>query len=119
MPKSPLGALLVLLGCVSAFSLQPPRNSAGQAAAERDPTGTLRQIIPGHYVYSSATLNSGIIVTSEGAVVLDALSSGAVTRAQRQAMAGSIPQPVRMLARSDPPRTRRMDRQSPGIISLR
>jgi glyoxylase-like metal-dependent hydrolase (beta-lactamase superfamily II) len=99
MSKSTLGVLLLLLGCVSAFS-QPPRNSAGQAAAEGNQAGTLRQIIPGHYVYSSTTLNSGIIATSEGVVVLDALSSEAVTRAQREAMAGTIPQPVRMLVSS-------------------
>ena len=66
MPKSTLGVLLLLLGCVSAFSRQPPRNPAGQAAAGRNRTGALRQIIPGHYVYSSTTYNSGIIVTSEG-----------------------------------------------------
>jgi glyoxylase-like metal-dependent hydrolase (beta-lactamase superfamily II) len=100
MPKSTLGALLLLFGCVSAFSQQPPRYVAGQAAAERTPTGALRQIIPGHYVYSSTTLNSGIIVTSEGLVVLDALSSEAVTRAQREAMAGTIRQPVRILVSS-------------------
>ena len=71
MSKSLLGVFLVLFGCVSAFSQQqqPPRTAAGQAAAESTPAGTLRQIIPGHYVYSAATLNSGIIVTSEGVVV--------------------------------------------------
>ena len=100
MPKSTLGALLLLLVCVSAFSRQPARNSADQAAAERNPTGTLRQIIPGHYVYSSTTLNSGIIVTSEGVVVLDALNSEAVARAQREAVAATIRQPVRILVSS-------------------
>ena len=100
MPKSTLGVLLLLLGCVSAFSRQPPRNPAGQAAAGRNPAGTLRQIIPGHYVYSSATYNSGIIVTSEGVIVLDALNSEAVARAQREAMASTIRQPVRILVSS-------------------
>src|SRR5258706_11180464 len=49
MAKSTLGVLLSLLGCVTAFSQQPARNQAGQAAAAaaRNPTGTLRQIIPG------------------------------------------------------------------------
>jgi len=55
MPKPTLGALLLLLGCVSAFSQQPP-----PPPAERNATGTLRAIIPGHYVYSSATYNSGL-----------------------------------------------------------
>jgi cyclase len=100
MPKSTLGVLLLLLGCVSAFSQQPPPNPAGQAAAERSPTGPLRQIIPGHYVYSSATYNSGIIVTSDGVVVLDALNSDAVARAQRDAIASTIRQPVRILVSS-------------------
>src|SRR5256712_1264886 len=79
-------ALLLLLGCVSVFTQQP--------------TGTLRQIIPGHYVYSSSTYNSGIIVTSECVVVLDALNSEAVARAQREAIASTIRQPVRMLVSS-------------------
>ena len=100
MPKSTPGVLLLLLGCVSAFSQQPPRNPAGEAAAERNPTGTLRQIIPGHYVYSSGTFNSGIIATSEGVVVLDALNSEAVARAQREAIANTIRQPVRILVSS-------------------
>src|SRR5436190_5248187 len=100
MTKSTFGVLLLLLGCVSAFSRQPPRNPAGQAAAGRNPAGTLRQIIPGHYVYSSATYNSGIIVTSEGVIVLDALNSEAVARAQREAIASTIRQPVRVLVSS-------------------
>jgi glyoxylase-like metal-dependent hydrolase (beta-lactamase superfamily II) len=100
MPNSTLGVLLLLLGSVSAFSQQPPPNPVGPAAAERNPTGTLRQIIPGHYVYSSTTYNSGIIVTSEGVVVLDALNSEAVARAQREAMASAIRQPVRILVSS-------------------
>src|SRR2546428_2783329 len=79
-------ALLLLLGCVSVFTQQP--------------TGTLRQIIPGHYVYSSSTYNSGIIVTSEGVIVLDALNSEAIARAQREAIASTIRQPVRMLVSS-------------------
>src|SRR2546428_4535629 len=79
-------ALLLLLGCVSVFTQQP--------------TGTLRQIIPGHYVYSSSTYNSGIIVTSEGVVVLDALNSEAIARAEREAIASTIRQPVRVLVSS-------------------
>jgi len=100
MPKSIVGVLLLLLGCVSAFSQQPPRNPTGQAAPERNRTGALRQIIPGHYVYSSATYNSGIIATSDGVVVLDALNSEEVARAQREAIASTIRQPVRILVSS-------------------
>jgi glyoxylase-like metal-dependent hydrolase (beta-lactamase superfamily II) len=100
MRKLTPGVLLLLLGGVTAFSQQPPPSPAGLAAAERNRTGTLRQIIPGHYVYSSGTYNSGIVVTSEGVVVLDALNSEAVARAQREAIASTIRQPVRVLVSS-------------------
>jgi len=86
MPKSTLAVIALLFGGVSVFSQQP--------------TGALRQIVPGHYVYSSSTYNSGIIATSEGVVVLDALNSEAVARAQREAIASTIRQPVRMLVSS-------------------
>ena len=100
MPRSIPGVMLVLLGCVSAFSQEPPRGPAGQATADRNPPAGLRQIIPGHYVYSSTTYNSGVIVTGEGVVVLDALNSEAVARAQREAIANTIRQPVRVLVSS-------------------
>ena len=88
MRKSTLGAVLLILGCVSAASQQAP------------PPGTLRQIVPGHYLFSSATYNSGIIVTNDGVVVLDALNTEAVARAQRDAIASTIRQPVRVLVSS-------------------
>lgn len=91
-------ALPLLLGYASAFS--PSNTLAGQAGAVGNPTGTLRQIIPGHYAYSSTTYNSGIIVTSEGVVVLDALNSEAVAQAERGAIAATIRQPVRVLISS-------------------
>jgi len=90
MRTATLGASLLLFSGISVFSPQPPRA----------PEGALRQIIPGHYVFSSTTYNSGIIVTSEGAVVLDALNSEAVARAEREAIASTIRQPVRVLVSS-------------------
>src|SRR2546426_10530276 len=66
MQKSTLGAFLLLFSCVSVFSQQPPRSADAPAATERTPPGDLRQIIPGHYVFSSTTYNSGIIVTNDG-----------------------------------------------------
>ena len=99
MAKSTLGVLLALFGCVAAFSQEPQRNPGGQAAAER-PAGTLREIIPGHYAYSSTTYNSGIISTGEGVVVLDALNTEAVARAEREAIAKALRQPVRVLVSS-------------------
>jgi glyoxylase-like metal-dependent hydrolase (beta-lactamase superfamily II) len=79
---------LFVLGCVSISLLFQQQ------------TGTLRQIAPGHYVYTSATYNSGIIATSEGVVVVDALNSEAVARAERDAIASATGQPVRVLVSS-------------------
>jgi cyclase len=75
---------------------------AGSASAQQPAQGqgTLRQIIPGHYVYSTTTFNSGVIVTSEGAVVLDALASDAVARTARDTIAKTTGQPVRVLVSS-------------------
>ena len=98
MPKSVLVVVLVLLCGGSGFSQQPPAGGRGQASGR--PTGTLRQIIPGHYVYSVTTFNSGIIATSDGAVVLDALSSEEIAQGQRAAIAETIRQPVRALVSS-------------------
>ena len=67
-------------------------------------TGSLRQIIPGHYVYSSMNggrpFNSGIIVTGEGVLVIDALGSEAVARAERESIASVTKQPIRYLVSS-------------------
>lgn len=66
-------------------------------AAQQPPAGVLRQIVPGHYLYSTGTFNSGVIVTSDGAVVLDALASESVARAAREAITRATGQPVRVL----------------------
>lgn len=100
MPRSVLSAFLVLLSGASTFSQQPQRSAGAPAATERMPPGTIREIIPGHYVFSSSTYNSGIIVTNDGVVVVDALNSEAVARAQRAAIANTIRQPVRILVSS-------------------
>ena len=67
-------------------------------------SGSLRQVTPGHYVYSTANggrvFSSGVIVTSEGALVVDALDSEAVARAQRESISSIIKQPVRYLVSS-------------------
>ena len=64
------------------------------------PPNRLRQLIPGHYVYNSGRFNSGVIVTGEGVVVLDALDSEAAARQEREAIANGIKQPVRFLVSS-------------------
>jgi len=92
MRKSIPGLVIALLFCFPAFSQQAQRNPVGQTA--------LRQIIPGHYVFSSGTFNSGVIVTGEGVIVLDALNSEAAGRAERDAIANTIRQPVRALVSS-------------------
>src|SRR5436190_8561604 len=81
------------------------------AAAEQAPpddraptSGTLKQIIPGHYVYTQNNagrlFNSGVVATSDGVVVFDALDSEALARSERQAIAGITNQPIRYLVSS-------------------
>jgi len=92
MLRSTIGLIIALMSCFCAFAQEGQPNPARQTA--------LREIIPGHYVFSSGTFNSGIIVTGEGVVVLDALNSEAVGRAEREAIANTIRQPVRALVSS-------------------
>ena len=109
IPRLTIALLILLAGDVSLFSQDPPRNPAAPApAAERSrpaSSGSLKQIIPGHYVYTStapgrSAFNSGVIVTSEGGVVLDALDSEAIGRGAREAISSVIKQPVRFLISS-------------------
>lgn len=92
--------------------LGPTARSAEQGAAARGSravTGSgLRQILPGHYMYThaddapgvSSTFNSGIMVTSDGVVVVDALSSAAIAQRVRDAIRSVTSQPVRYLISS-------------------
>lgn len=97
-----MAALLILVASsllgFAAESAQ--RDTSGLTVAERNRTGTLRQLIPGYYVFSSTSFNSGVIATSGGVVVLDALSSEAIARQEREAIAKVIQQPVRFLVSS-------------------
>ena len=81
----------------AAASQAPPANRAPT-------TGTLRQIIPGHYVYTQNNagrlFNSGVVSTSDGVLVFDALDSEALARSERQAIADVIKQPIRYLVSS-------------------
>jgi cyclase len=67
-------------------------------------SGSLRQIIPGHYVYTvnnaGRLFNSGVIATTDGVVVFDALDSESVARAEQDSIASVIKQPVRYLVSS-------------------
>src|SRR5579864_8065330 len=86
---------LVFISSLTFVSAQTPRPTN---------SGSLRQIIPGHYVYSvmngGRPFNSGIIVTSGGALVIDALGSEAAARAERESIASVIKQPIRYLVSS-------------------
>lgn len=86
---------LVVISSIVFVAAQAPQNAN---------SGTLRQIIPGHYVYSvmngGRPFNSGIIATNEGALVIDALGSDAVARAERESIATVIKQPIRYLLSS-------------------
>ena len=90
--------LVIVLALHGALAAQTP-------AANPAPTsGTLRQIIPGHYVYTQNNagrlFNSGIVADSDGVLVFDALDSDALARSERQAIADAIKQPVRYLVMS-------------------
>jgi glyoxylase-like metal-dependent hydrolase (beta-lactamase superfamily II) len=101
MSKSTMALLIVLASslCVLPVRAQQ-RDDARLSPAERNRTGTLRQLIPGHYVFSSTSFNSGVIATSDGVIVLDALSSEAIARQELEVIANVIKQPVRFLVSS-------------------
>jgi cyclase len=88
----------ILLAFQGAVASQTP--TADRAARP----GGLRQLIPGHYVYTTSNegrlFNSGVVATSEGVLVFDALNSEAIARAERQAIADVIKQPIRYLVSS-------------------
>jgi len=100
-------AILLIVASMLFVSAQAQRNPAPQqppSPAQTPVSGSLRQIIPGHYAYSSANagrvFSSGIIVTNEGTLVVDALDSEAIARAARASISSTINQPVRYLVSS-------------------
>src|ERR1051326_743269 len=101
MLKGFAAAALLLACLLSVFSVAAQEfNDAALKPAERNRTGTLRELIPGYYVFSSTSFNSGVIATNQGVVVLDALSSPAIAQKEREAIAASIRQPVWFLVSS-------------------
>jgi glyoxylase-like metal-dependent hydrolase (beta-lactamase superfamily II) len=92
--------LLSLSALVGDARLHPAFAAAATPATEAEQTGKLEQVIPGHYIYSSGARISGVIVTSEGVVVLDALSNEAMARHERQLIQNTTRQPVRYLISS-------------------
>ena len=101
MTKLIMALVMLFASSLLTFSVvAQERDDTRLKPAERNRTGTLRQLIPGYYVFSSTSFNSGVIATSEGVVVLDALSSEAIARQEREAIATMIKQPVRFLVSS-------------------
>src|SRR5947208_3398026 len=101
MFKSTTALLFMLAAALFVFSVKAQeRDDSRLKAAKRNRSGILGQIIPGYYVFSSTSFNSGVIATSEGVVVLDALSSEAIARQERETIASVIKQPVRFLVSS-------------------
>ena len=89
--------VIVLALSTAADAQAPPANRAPTS-------GTLRQIIPGHYVYTQNNagrlFNSGVVAAGDGVLVFDALDSEALARSEREAIAGVIKQPIRYLVSS-------------------
>ena len=101
MFKSTAALISLLVACLFALPMQAQERDDSQLKpAERNRSGTLRQLIPDHHVFSSTSFNSGVIATSEGVVVLDALSSEAIARQEREIIASQLKQPVRFLVSS-------------------
>jgi glyoxylase-like metal-dependent hydrolase (beta-lactamase superfamily II) len=93
--------MLMLAAALLVFSVKAQeRDDSRLKPAERNRSGTLRQLAPGHYVFSSTSFNSGVVATCEGVVVLDALTSEAIARQEREAIASQVKQPVRFLVSS-------------------
>jgi cyclase len=93
----PLWIVVALYSGISAQTQTPAADGAAR-------TGRLRQIIPGHYVYTTNNegrlFNSGVVATNDGVLVFDALDTDAIARAERDAIANVIKQPVRFLVSS-------------------
>ena len=90
--------LLPLVLCI--FATDAHFNHAAAQASNEPQPGTLEQIVPGYYAYVSGPRVSGVIVTSEGVVVLDALSNDAMATHERQLISDVVGQPVRYLISS-------------------
>jgi glyoxylase-like metal-dependent hydrolase (beta-lactamase superfamily II) len=101
MSKSTPALIFMLAATLFVFSVKAQeRDDSRLKPAERNRSGSLRQLAPGYYVFSSTSFNSGVIATSEGVIVLDALTSEAIARQEREAIASEIKQPVRFLVSS-------------------
>jgi glyoxylase-like metal-dependent hydrolase (beta-lactamase superfamily II) len=99
-PKSAVSLAFLLPLSVFTLATEAVVSPTSAQVAENSRTGTLEQIIPGHFMYTNGARMSGVIVTSEGVVVLDALTDEAMAKNERQLIASTIRQPVRYLISS-------------------
>ena len=97
MPRSKTAVVYSLALGVAVFASGAPLTSA---SAQEPQTGTLTEIIPGHYLYNAGFQNAGVIVTDEGALVVDGLNSEARGQHVRQLISETTGQPVRYLVSS-------------------
>lgn len=88
-------AIIVALALLAGTIINP----AGAREAVFGP-GTLHPIIAGHYAYYTNGFVSGVIVTADGVVVVDALGDEATAKDERQQITAIIRQPVRYLISS-------------------
>ena len=100
MPKSVMALMFLSALSLFVFLTEAPLTTAAPQAPEDPQTGALEQIIPGHYLYNSDGFISGVIVTSDGVVVVDALSNETMAKHERQLISSMIRQPVRYLISS-------------------
>lgn len=93
---SALASLLVL----SLASFATDARFGPAYAQEGASDGVVLEIIPGHYRYENGTRVAGVIVTDEGALVLDGLSSSEMGEDVQAKVLAATGQPVRYLVNS-------------------
>src|SRR5262245_34632133 len=92
MTKWMMALALSTVAFTSAYAAQQQTQGTGD--------GKLEQVMPGHFVYSNGARLSGVIVTSEGVVVIDSLSNEAMAKHERSLIAAAASQPIRYLISS-------------------
>ncbi len=102
VPKSVTLLAFLLPLSLGIFITDTQLNHATAQPSNNPQNGTLEQVAPGYYVYLSDPRISGVIVTSDGVVVVDALSNEAMAMHERQLISDIIGQPVRYLISSSP-----------------
>jgi len=88
----------LLLSVLAAFATDA--NLGAASAQDGASDGVVREIIPGHYRYENGTRVAGVVVTDEGALVLDGLSSPEMGRDVRAKVMEATGQPVVYLVNS-------------------